>query len=227
MAMPTKLSRTQPTLGSITPPLPSPPSTAFFGSIASTTLISPTAVRTTGTAEPLGQLFGHARGREVEHHRPLRLIESAEGRQGQRQLLADVTALLVDDRQSVGVWILCEPHRWPPSREPFAAKVRRFFSVGSGVWSYRPSGSPPKTIGWQPRAWSNLQPSLPPAPWQASRATTNSRERIAGTSTISSTRCQVDFVWLIELADLAQTVPAAQSNSLRFQRSSTARPWTD
>ena len=48
-AMPTKLSRTSPTRGSITPPLPSPPRTASISSILSTTFASPTAERKNGT----------------------------------------------------------------------------------------------------------------------------------------------------------------------------------
>ena len=109
--MPTKLSRTKPTRGSITPPFPSPPSTAFSASIGSTTLISPTGVRIDRAAEPAGQLLGDLRGREVEHHRPLRLVEPPQGGQGQGQLLADVAAGLVDDRQPVGVGVLGEADR--------------------------------------------------------------------------------------------------------------------
>src|SRR5438445_314278 len=44
MPMPMKGSRTQPTRGSMTPPLPSPPITAPTACIFSTTLASPTAL---------------------------------------------------------------------------------------------------------------------------------------------------------------------------------------
>ncbi len=48
VAIATKLSRTNPTRGSITPPLPSPPRIAPSARIRSTTLISPTEERCTG-----------------------------------------------------------------------------------------------------------------------------------------------------------------------------------
>ena len=48
-AIPTKLSRTSPTRGSMMPPFPSAPSSAFVSSILSTTLASPTFERKNGT----------------------------------------------------------------------------------------------------------------------------------------------------------------------------------
>ncbi len=59
-----------------------------------------------------------------------------------------------------------------PWNKPTAAPVAgtmarnawRLVSVGSGVWSYRPSGCPPRTMGRQPRWRSNSAPRRPPAP---------------------------------------------------------------
>ena len=68
-------------------------------------------------AERAGQVLDDAGRRQVQHHRALRLRQPPLRGQGQRQLLADVAARLVDDRQAIGVGVLREPDVGPDGRD--------------------------------------------------------------------------------------------------------------
>ena len=211
--MPTKLSRTRPTLGSMTPPFPSPPSTAFSASIASTTLISPTAVRTTGQPFAAARSSATARGREVQHDRPALLAEPSEGGQGQRQLLADVPPLLVDDRQPVGVGVLGEADRRADGRDDLAKPSEVLLgrlggmvvsAVGLAAQDDRPTAEPPEQLAAHPppRPVAGVQGDHEPT--GADRLDVDHRQH----------PLEMDLVGLFELADLAQAVEGCPAELL-------------
>ena len=90
--MPTKLSRTSTTRGSITPPFPSPPSTALWASIASTTFASPTAERKNGTPYLPARSSAMRLVEQLVTIGPGRLRSTMIDAQGQRVLFAHVAA---------------------------------------------------------------------------------------------------------------------------------------
>ena len=106
--MPTKLSRTSPTRGSIGPPLPSPPKTAPWASMASTTLASPTAERTNGTPCRPARSSDMRLLAQLVTIGPAPLPQHVVDAHGHRVLLAQVAARGVDHGQPVGVGILAE-----------------------------------------------------------------------------------------------------------------------
>ena len=106
--MPTKLSRTSPTRGSITPPFPSPPNTALMleHHVDDVRLADGRAIER--HAVLAGHVFRHPAGRAIRDDRPGRWSEHVVDAHRQRVFFAQVAAVLVDDRQPVGVRVLAE-----------------------------------------------------------------------------------------------------------------------
>ena len=116
MAIATKLSRTNPTRGSITPPLPFAAEHGLLGDHPLDDVDLAHGRPVDRAAAVARQYLGGHRRREVDHDRSPGLLQPPTGGQGQRQLLADVTARLVDDRQPIGVRVLGETDRRPDGR---------------------------------------------------------------------------------------------------------------
>ena len=188
-AMATKLSRTNPTRGSITPPFPSPPRTAALGPhpLDDVDLADRSAVDR--AAERRGELFGRPRGREVHDHgarRPGRADGGRPGRGSAPRRCSGPPRRRSPAGRRRGLGRTRPPRR---SAGTIAAKAERLASVGSGGWSYRPSGTPPSTIGSHPSAPE--QGRAHPAARRRGRRRgrpRNLRRRIASTSTMVSTR---------------------------------------
>ena len=205
-AMPTKLSRTNPTRGSITPPFPSPPRTRRLGPhpLDDVDLADRRAVD--GQPHPLGHRLGHARGREVHDHRPLDLREPVRGRPGPGSVPRRCNG--PSRRRSPAGRRRGPARTRPPRRRPARSPRRPAGSPRSARADGR-NGRPglPRTIGVHPSAASKAEPRRPPAPWQASRTTANLRRRIASTSTIVEHPPQVPGVGVGHVADPPERIP--------------------
>ena len=156
----------------------------------------------------------------VDDHRPALLPQPEQHRQGQRQLLADVAARLVDDRQPVGVGVEHEADVGPALAAPAAGPSCRFSASGSGGCAKSPSASRRRHDRPACRATRAAPaPSGPPAPPLASSRTRKPRPRMRGTSTSSRTRSRCQSSALrhsrrlpsLSHGDAARSRPASKS----------------
>ena len=185
-AIPTNGSRTQPTRGSITPPLPSPPITAPTSRIRATTFASPTADRT----------HSHPSSRAASS--TIRDVDMliATGPRCSRSRYFTARASVASSLTHVPVSSIRASRSESgsstnPTAEPVClthgATSARCAGIGSGSWRNLPVGSHSCSTTSHPRSRNSFAPSGPPAPALASRNTRNPPPATASTLTWSRT----------------------------------------
>ena len=136
----------------------------------------------TNATVPRRDVLRHARGGHVDDHRAALAAQTERHRQRQRQLLADVTALLVDQSQSIRVGIESETD----VRALLDDKGTNIAQVLGGrfrlVQKYAIARRS-RDRSSRPNASSSRRPSGPPAPPLASRKARNPAARMRGPST--------------------------------------------